>query len=137
MPNTVKGVIKDFLMETSGLALKQRIERLTELNAPSVVIQKSQEQLDMIRNEAFKVKGMAVKHKVANVPVTEFGRATTYGFYYNGYRTEKKPTTVLKIVTENETYYYDQYDNKIGVEGEVFAVTAGHFPNHIMKKVEP
>lgn len=92
--------------------LENRLNKLTELGAPRIILDNTSKALADAKAANIKVNGLERKHKeAATAEVTALYQAETTGYYY---KDGKQKTLVLKLETEAGTYFYDYRDNKIG-----------------------
>ena len=103
--------IRETIARLQAINLEARLTKMQELGAPAIVIDQITKYLEDANTANIKVNGLERKHKVGNAQVTEVYQQETIGNYY---KAGKKQTIILKLVTEQGTFLYDYFDNKIG-----------------------
>lgn len=117
--------IKETIIALKVKNIKDRLNKLEEMNAPTIMVENTRKMLADLEAGNDKVNGMSRKYKVANVQVTELYEVDGFSYTFNR---GKQKTVILKMVTDQGTYFYDYYGNKLGASMiELEAVAAGDF----------
>ena len=103
--------VRETIANLRAKNLENRLDKLTAMGAPMIMIKQTAELLNDAKNSNIKVNGLERKHKVADETVTELYQEDAIGNYY---KEGRKATVVLKLITTAGTYYYDYFSNKIG-----------------------
>ena len=112
--------IRETIAKLHAINIKARLNKLTDIGAPEVIITELKKHLADLENGKIKVNGMERKHKVGDYKVLEAYQEKATGHYYiQG----KKSTIVLKLITEQGTFYYDYVGNKLGASEVELDVT--------------
>ena len=117
--------IKETIIALKVKNIKGRLSKLEEMGAPTIMVENTRNMLADLEAGNDKVNGMSRKYKVADVQVTELYEADGFSYTFNR---GKQKTIILKMVTDQSTYFYDYYGNKLGASMiELEAVAAGDF----------
>ena len=104
--------IRQVIADLAARNLENRLNKLTELGAPRIILDNTSKALEEAKAGSIKVNGLERKHKAAaDQQVISLYQAEATGHYY---KDGKQKTLVLKLETEAGTYFYDYRDNKIG-----------------------
>lgn len=104
--------IRQVIADLAARNLENRLNKLTEMGAPRIILDQTSKALEEAKAGNIKVNGLERKHKeAAESEVIALYQAIATGHYY---KDGKQKTLVLKLETEAGTYFYDYRDNKIG-----------------------
>ena len=102
--------VKQVIGELKRMNLEKSLEKLIDVGAPQILLEKATKNIEDAKTVNFKVSGLSRKFPVADVQVTELYQADVTGLSYNG---GKYSTVVLKMMTDSGIFYYNLVKNKI------------------------
>lgn len=112
--------VRETIAKLHAINTKAKLNKLKAVRAPKFVLVELKNHLIDLENGKIKVNGMERKHKVGDCKVLEaYQEETTRHYCIQG----KKNTIVLKLITEQGTFYYDYAGNKLGASEAELGVT--------------
>lgn len=125
MKKTIANVIASFNL----VELKKKYDEMHRVGTPRLFVEGIKAMMEDAKNGKIAVKGMAKKHQVADKEVVRVYLAHTIAYDYAlPHRGDEVPTTVLMMVTLDDTvYYWDYFTNQIGVSQEELSIKAVEF----------
>jgi len=103
--------IRDVINEIKVKSLEKRVQHLEEIEAPKVIIARTQEIIDNFKNKSYKINGQMKHKKIMDAEVISYEIKETTARYYSG----NHKTLLVTMNTNKGKIFYDAYDNKIAI----------------------